>query len=341
MSGVFGFIDPYVFATPPRTGADTSQGYLNALVSWGTYMRTHPGTAATSEACVDALLLDKAYPTWATIQQHLDDSGDAHLTTRDILESLRLICEMRPYMEEMVQIRDVACDGDPSVTPEAVWNRLGGATPKAICCSLMILSLAKLFGRLNDAILFVTRPSSLQFEEVAVKASVQMYLDGDGEPHEFAAAVDHVIPSVEDWTSIVSYRELEALYLIPQDAVARVLAELGLPGREVVEVSQRVTADDSFVISLEELGIHKMPSVLDRVYFLAANAAIGRLHEINGASVHPVRTSSAANAEQVEAKDGAKLWRCTVTRHGAGYRMQYWTAGDNIRLQRVTLESSI
>ena len=99
---------------------------------------------------------------------------------------------------------------------------------------------------------------------------------------------------------------------------------------------------DDFLESLQTAGIVRNRGLARRVYLLAVMAATGRISGVNGADLHAVRVSAAANAKQVERADGAKLWRCKVSQSGAGYRLHYWSIpGGGVELDRVLIESHV
>jgi hypothetical protein len=103
-----------------------------------------------------------------------------------------------------------------------------------------------------------------------------------------------------------------------------------------------VATGANFITSIEGCGLHNQPAILRRIFRLSARAACNALAEMPGAKLHPVRTSDAADAPQVERRDKAKLWRCMVTKSGAGYRLQYWSLpGGGIQLQGVMVESVV
>ena len=136
------------------------------------------------------------------------------------------------------------------------------------------------------------------------------------------------------------FTDWSELYRDPVKAVATIVSELQENDHGITNVLS-VQSGEGFVASIEGLGLHRIPALLKRVFFLAGCAACGKLAHVPGAKLHAVRESEAGDAAQVERGDGAKLWRCMITKQGAGYRLQYWASISAIELHTVVVESKI
>jgi hypothetical protein len=156
----------------------------------------------------------------------------------------------------------------------------------------------------------------------------------DGTVLEVNQPIANTFELLADPASAEADITVEDLYADPDRATAMMHAEVD---------GSRIGAATHFVASLESFNIHRQPAILRAVYRRAALAALGRLHQLDGADLHAVRENANADAAQVTRDDGAKLWRCTVTKRGAGYRLDYWALRDGagIQLDRVVTEGHL
>lgn len=101
-----------------------------------------------------------------------------------------------------------------------------------------------------------------------------------------------------------------------------------------------------FRASIVGAGLDTNEMVLRKIVRLAAAVIAGQVHHIDGARLHPLRTTTAGNSPQrTREKDQARAWRLDLTTHGAGWRLHYWHIpspdGGAIELSNVCKESDV
>ncbi len=99
-----------------------------------------------------------------------------------------------------------------------------------------------------------------------------------------------------------------------------------------------------FIESIAEVGLDTNESVLRKIIWLAAAVIANQARQIEGAKLHPLRKTLAADSPQrVRDTDQARAWRLDITKHGAGWRLHYWhisgPTGESIEFSNVCKES--
>lgn len=345
------FVDPFVFAVPKDPSRETMEQYLHSLASWGHAFVEFDGHCFTSELAVCEMSANSEYPTQNVVNDLIRKHGITGVSAADVINAVSRVAGRRPYIEDRCRIRDVVPEGNIDVIPDAFVSRLTPAVATAFVNSLLCVCVCDA-GVFNKAEMLIGTRAHLesvdnnqrmeQSTSLVMSGRIGMYAMDDGrviaeavEVHdEFAVILGLTRDDAdeEDWT---------ALYLDPARATRHAFERTvskNLSGSTLAAV----TTGEQFCDSIRQLGLHNQPGVLRKVFVLSALAASNHLHEISGADLHWVRTSMARDAPQVSRDDGGKLWRCSITKRGAGFRLQYWTLlSGAIELQKVTIESKV
>lgn len=290
------------------------------------------------EKAVAILFEEDRYPTHDKLAVLIGRAGIVEASIVDLQNMLRVVASTEPFLEHALGRRSAVYSG-ASVVPDGVVTRLGGRLGAAAVEFLMLAALANEDGWCTNSTYWAT--SAWGFAEAWIEASgragIVELMNGDllDQPRDVNTTIQ-VLRSAVDLELRNSVTET---YTDPPRAVRTVLLQLQQLD-STIDASAFVNVAVGFVASIKDLNIHNQVSVLETVFQRAALAAIGRLHLMVGAKLHPVRTAADANAPQVERGDGAKLWRCMVTKTGAGYRLHYWSLpGGGIELEEVCIES--
>jgi hypothetical protein len=253
---------------------------------------------------------------------------------------LRVVAETEPFFENHTGVDSVAMS-EFSIDPAGALLRLGERLQAVSQNTLVVAAIKMADGQWRGGVYWATTSWPFEPRWLGVRANISLVetLSGEILPREGAIHGEcQVLTSAEDFDVL---RTVAECYADPPAAVALVAHQIRRSGCMLAQ-NLTVSSGAPFVHSIERLGLQHQPAILEKLFHRAALAANGTLHERAGAEVHPVRTTSAGNAPQVERADGAKLWRCAVTKRGAGYRLHYWALpGRGIELDEVMVESEV
>jgi hypothetical protein len=331
-------IDPYVIAVP----SDLQQGhaYIDGLITWLPLLNTKRDEASFFQAALHVILQENRFPTHDTLRPLLAFAGTQEYSVVDLLRLVTALAATEPFFEQFVSSRAAVGD-DVEVTPPEVIERLGVDLGVATRDSLVLVAVAQENGWCPQRTYWATSVWTYAADWVEATAYVSLVEPLIGDLYQLERRVSAILRVLTETSEIAFADSLEEVYTSPPEAVAVVLHRLRQYDSTIPE-TVAVTAGARFVASLETHGIQHQPAVLERVFHRAALAAVGRLPQMKGAKLHPVRTATTADAQQVERADGAKLWRCMVTKTGAGYRLHYWTLKDGgVELDQVMVESAV
>lgn len=330
-------VDPFVVATPTEP-AQLSE-YVAGLAEWLPALARRREECSVIERSVAILLEEGRFPTFEAIAALLAKSESAEYSVVDIRNLLRVVVETEPYLEHHLRRRSVAVE-QLEATPREPIERMGKRVEETIEQALVMVALAQQEGWAADGVYWATTSWPVEAEGLDTHAFVTLVELLDGSVQAVNVGIDghcRVVTRVEDLDDI---QRVADLYRDPSAAVMAVLDRLRRAGLPCSLEQPQVLVADGFVESVEALAIHRHPAVLETVFQRAALAAVGHLDGVSGAKLHPVRTSSAADSPQVVRDDGARLWRCMVTKRGAGYRLHFWSLpGGGIELVAVMRES--
>jgi hypothetical protein len=324
--------------------------YFDCLLVWAGVLRHTPEQCLASENSVLKLAEEDRYPTLERLKEVIKRHGITEYTSVDLSNAIRVLGETRPYLEDATSIRSLTLADGATCTPIGLLARLGSDIGNSFKEALFIPLVAEIEGYHGSIIYIATRSlpersvEELESptEELSISGVVELVetLDGELIEKNMAYAMKYILilhpPQVDANLGI------EHLYKDPVLAARFAYDNLLSQTERSKTDLGRIIYSSHFVDTIEQLGIHRQQSVLRRTFWLAALAGCGRIFDVRGTHIHPVRTSIAAEAAQVERADGAKYWRCTITTKGAGYRLQYWSLLDGgIELDCVTNESTV
>ena len=231
--------------------------------------------------------------------------------------------------------------GGTSITPSCYADRLPVEIRIGLISTIEIASVAIAHGWEVGTVIFGTSHSCGDSRHLDVTVAPGMFRKRDDSIVEYSHPIITSFPIVNYPRSACAHFEVSWIYSAPQ--IATIAAGLGAGIFEQGMLDDvDVRAEESFIESIERFQIHHKRAIIHKIYYLAALAVVGRLADLEGADLRPVRTSPDNNSPQRERPDGAKLWRCTVTKEGAGFRLQYWSIpGKFIELQGVMLEKDV
>jgi hypothetical protein len=332
-------IDPFIVAVPSQCSPEDFEEYCRTISGWSAAIERNVAGYSISETVISRLWNEGRYPTFENIGRLIAAYGITSVTAYDLLNRTRVLGGQRPYLEDRTGISSVLVDTETGVTPATLCERVGQFVGVALHDSIFLACAAVQRGWDIEDLWFATT-GGVEHSTIIVRGEILEVCSGEDVSVEVlpvSAEIDMHLRPPED--------------LIPEDIlqVADVPAQAanwiyaGLPAHERVQYPMRpVTAGPEFVESMRSTGILRSRALAGRVYRLAVMAATGRIMNVLGADLHPVRVNIAADADQVVRSDGASLWRCKVSQSGAGFRLHYWRlATGGIELDRVLTESEV
>jgi hypothetical protein len=325
-------IDPFVLSVPSER--DDGREYLTALVAWLRVLRRNRERCSISERSLGVLWAKRLYPTKSVIHQIILDNAVDDFSAIDVINLLRPISETEPFFEEFIGMTSLAAT-EWRLEPALLFERLDREIGETFRDALVLGVYAQLRGWAPEGLMVATR--GIAPVEGHAGCFIDIIENRDGALTQVNARCDGVVDITPRPSDAEADLSLEDLYKDPIRAAMHHAEHCG----SAVPDPAKMRVGSDFVPSLEALNIHRQPAILRAVYRRVAQAAIGELAVSDGASLHPVRVNTSADAAQVVRDDGGRLWRCMVTKRGAGYRLHYWTVGDVIELQRVLTEAQI
>ena len=329
-------IDPYVVAVPtdPARTAD----YVNGLVTWLPVLARKRQECSFFQAALLALVQEDRFPTHKTLSLLLSRAGTQEYSVVDVLQMVHVLTATEPFFETLVEKR-AAVASDVLVEPPSVIDRLGRQLGTATSGALVLAAVAQDSGWCAESTYWATSTSASTRDWIETSANVSVVELMSGELQTLNRTVTALLRVLTTTEEVEFSGTLVDTYQRPEVAIGLVLHRMRqydttLPANVVAKTGSE------FIASLEALHLQTQPAILETVFHRAALAAVGRLAEIKGAKLHPVRTSASPDAPQVERADHAKLWRCMITKSGAGYRLHYWSLqGGGVELDEIVIES--
>jgi len=331
-------IDPYVLAVPNDPA--TIGAYVSGLLTWLPVLSTQRNECSCFQSALPILLEEGRFPTHDTLAPLFARAAAQEFSLVDLLQMIRVIAATEPFFEHFIDRRAAAAT-EIVIVPATILQRLGERLGAATREALVLTAVAHDRGWCSHRTYWATSIWNEPDEWITASANVSLVELLSGDIEAFDRGVQGRLKVLTATAEVAFGGSIADTYQSPASAVALVLHRLRQFDAQIPDAVV-VSAGDQFVSSLEEHNLQAQQAILETVFERAAFAAIGRLHEIAGAKLHPVRTTQAADSPQVERADGAKLWRCMVTKAGAGYRLHYWSLpGGGVELDEILVESVV
>ncbi len=329
-------LDPLVLVVPARpVTKQRAIAYLSVLVDWSSVLLEQSREWSLSRAAVNALLEEGTFPTWESVTEVVKAQGEIVFAVGDIMNRLRRVSEVRPFCEERLGVAEIVAS-TITVDPDTVCSRLSPAVGAGLRDSFAAIAAARDLGLDLEQTCFGT-PFPFMSDHVGVVAESVLVATVAGSVHSCPSLWER-LPVVLDTQSLIPPFSLELVYTDVGRAVEAVRRQM-MPDSEAMR-PVGVIAGPEFLKSLEACNFVSRPTLLRRVYERLAVASMGSLAAVGGAKLHAVRENEGPNAKQLKRADGAALWRCMISKEGAGYRLQYWQRADGtIEAQVVVVES--
>lgn len=332
-------VDPFLIAVPDEP--DEYSSYVEMLVKWLSCLSTHRKICSISEEAVFALWDSGHYPTRERLGSLLQAAGIQHVGLLDVLNLLRVLAEVQPFLEHHLDVR-TATHTDLEISPEKILERQPGEVGSRFGTALLVAGWAQNNGWASRGLRVATSEDGEWATSLYITGRLTLVERLNGDLVPFDAKIMTSVGLLFDPDCIDDDVCLEDIWQDVAKATAWMLKRRIGRAERVGVTLPRVTCSPSFVESMEAYAIPSQRGTLETVFQRIVLAAMGRLHEVKGAKLHPVREGAGAEEPQVTRSDGAKLWRCMVTQRGAGFRLHYWEYPDgSIEVDRVMVESDV
>lgn len=322
-------VDPFLVLVPADGGTAEWLTFFERISDWATALRDRD--VAASSAIVAELHTSDRYPSVNGLAEAIRKHGVADYSAIDVARALQLLMERQPYVEDVLDVDSVVCVPEPSLEP-GLQARLPTPVGQALVSTLLLLATK---GHASEVRISTV---AVAVQRLTVGTCVVLEQTNNNVRELTFAGCEFRLES----TPPASEQLLENVYRNPTLATDIILLEL-LQNDSVASQPQTIRASAQFAPSLERHAFPRVPRLLRRVFFLAAHARLGRLGEVRGAGLHPVRESIAADAPARTRNGGQdRLMRCAVTKHGAGFRLHYWQCADgSVELDEILVESDV
>jgi hypothetical protein len=328
-------IDPFVIAVP--TERAELQSYLDGLATWLPSLARRRDECSCFEAALPILVEEGLFPTHEALKSALATATAVEYSSVDLLRMVGELAAREPFFEHFIKRR--AALGEATIDPSETISRLGNRLAQATRMGLMLAAVAHESGWCPEETYWATRSWNGAALQVLIVANVELVEHLDGTLEQLNRTIETELKVALSPDDVEVGRSIVDIYRDPARAVAMLLARLRRSDSSL-PAGVTVLAGPNFLASLEREKIHRQPGVLESVYERALLAALGRLSLVKGAKLHPVRVNIAGDAGQVTRGDHAKLWRCMVTKAGAGYRLHYWQhSNGDVELDEMLVES--
>ena len=338
-------VDPLLCTVPEPLGpGDETHRWLSSLEAWLLAAQASPFDWKHVHACTTALVELGRLPTFSSLRAAQGATGASvnvggllrHVTRffqdaeRDILAVTATQCA-------------VVAEPDPRVTPPEILARNLPEVRAPLCDGLLCLACDKAAGEAfaKDARL-VTAPLAGPTRELLIEATISL-IEPDGMTKRMGGdALAQRFPLLFSPAQLDDFRYEALLAGGEQHLPALVTSIAGslYPGQPLLAVR----AGSHLWQSMAKAGILENRFASEKLLRICAVVLVGRHEELN-IDRRPLRETQAPDSpQQTRKSDGAKAWRLTITKEGAGYRLHYWHTPargeqiEQIELANVLLE---
>lgn len=328
-------IDPYLlhFASPCHS-EQVLREFINGILAWSAATRRVDVKLTLSNSVKAALFQDNVYPHDHLVQQTMATFKVEDVDPTTLFNLTRRLIDRTAALEDVTGITDILYDQNQvAIDPNAFVTRLSPRSSNAFCDSLLAIGIHNGVCEHVPGIVVASK-------------------DGPGKPDssiELSMACDVVELSPQEILperrSTLPFRldEEVRLYLSfssllndldPIQTLGDPVTNQSLTDAIDACVEQHLTNGTGDRNSLLEysIGPHFLES-LRRWSFLSRNdlamicidTCARIIVKCPKKALSEFRDSANANAPQMGRPDGSLAWRTHLTKHGAGYRLMFWT----------------
>jgi hypothetical protein len=331
-------IDP-ILVTLPSDGDPYPERWLDALRGWLEAVSEGPEYCwAHFLPCTLNLIEAKRYPDFLSLRA-LIDRCDAELDAGWVSRHLSAFFQDPDRaITAQCSIKAALSEREPAIVPSQFVAR-NEAVAAGLIDDLLVLGCECDWNRSHTAI--VSLPFDQAVSKVTINASIAMTEPPDACPSGASAAIAAEFPFVFTPDGLTSVLEPRRIFSIGARAIRQdILRRAGSRAQHELVIGAGFLASlwDSSIVSDATASVKLLRAGAE----LAAGTAVTM-----GFDIRPVRVNASPDAEQVvRSRDGAKGWRLTLAKHGAGWRLQYWhfTRGDGrevFELANVVIEKQV
>lgn len=313
-------VDPILCTTPePEASRETLDAWITLLDTWLAAAETSPFAWRHLSRCKEKLLEIYRFPDFDTFRQIRAKLG-RDVPIASLLQRVNRFFQDDAYDLYTELPTQVALPAEsPRIEPPKFIERNHPAVHEPLIEGLLCLSLDKARGHdfARDASI-VTLPFSDRGKSVSI-TSGPVEVDP---PNTQESSIRGEFPALFSPKDLAEFRFtalIEGGEAGFEQLVRDVFTE-AFPGD--VPIAFSISKD--FWRSLTRAAILEDEFASEKLLKICALVVAGRTDE-RSLDRRPVRkTESPDSTQKTRPSDEAKAWRITVTKHGAGYRLQYW-----------------
>lgn len=314
------FVDPLLCTTPPDTDSPEDFGeWLKALKGWLDAVEASPFPWKNAIRCTEKLVELGRFPHFDSLR-HMTAASKVDVNVSYLLQRVNRFFQNEAndlHLEIPTQV--ALSETEPKIEPIAFVGRNIEEIRTSLAETLVCLALDKSRNdefALNTRI--VTRPFATGDESISVNAQ-NVEVDP---PNIHEARIENSFPVLFSPQDLTNFR-YESLLEGGEPSFAIAVSELveeTFPG----VIASEFSVGSHFWRSWEATAMLQDRFVVEKALKICAAIVVGR-HDDLDLHRRPVRKSAAPDSDQkTRSSDKAKAWRISITRHGAGYRLQYW-----------------
>jgi hypothetical protein len=318
-------VDPLLSTIPaPSADAEGTHRFLEALDAWLAAVEGSPLPWRHVLACTRALEDNGRFPTFTSLRAARQAAG-SEINIAALLQRLARFFqdEARDLLAETATRCAVVAEPEPSILPPELMGRnlpeIRGALRDALLCLACDKAAAEPFAREAH---FVTRAFSENAREVAVAGTVDL-IDPDGILRRMGGqALATQFPAIFSPDDLDEFHYEAILVGGAEHLVTLVtaIAAATYPGVPLLGLY----VGSQLWRTLDRTGMIEDRFAVKKLLKVAAAIVAGRWRELNVERRDLRETEAGDSPQKTRKSDGAKAWRMTITKEGAGYRLHYW-----------------
>ena len=318
-------VDPLLCTLPEAgAGADETRAFLEDLDAWLTAVEGSPFAWRHFLACTRALEEVGRFPTFTSLRAARQVAG-ADVNIAGLLQ--RIARFFQDDDRDLLSVTATQCavvaEPEPSIAPPDLAGRNLPEVRAPLRDGLLCLACDKAAGEaFAKEAHVVTRPFAEPVREVSIEGTVSLV-----EPEGMTKRLEGVVLAARfrvvfspDDLSDFHYEALLAGGADGLPALVTSIAAASYPGASLLPLR----TGGQLWRTLEKTGIIEDRFATTKLLRVCAAIVAGRWEGLS-VSRRDLREKQAADSPQRTRKsDGAKAWRMTITKEGAGYRLHYW-----------------
>lgn len=313
-------VDPFLVEVPPR-GSGGIETWILALSSWLQEIEVNTAWWHHFLQSTAYLMEEGRFPTF-TILRALSNSLGLDLNVAVLAGRINRFF-LDPARDVLVSSRVVSAIAEnlhidpPDVTTRTVCGTILASELLCLACDVVIPNQQPR----EVSIVTRTRPLGSRITVRFSKAITDPSFDCEELLNGISTSFRTIVSPDEFYSTLNGGDLVQAGPDVFRAAVNAEAAKI--PGLK----SRSLTFGPLFWRSLDSSSIRESSNALSKLFRIVVHALCDSLIDQN-VSLRPIRRTAAGNSPQrTRSSDGARAWRATISTHGVGWRLNFWSRG--------------